>query len=96
MKEWPGGSHIFMKSTPRVIDDRPLMAIGYKYRSQKFLGFIATEGGVSNVPVVPYLSCCFYNYLNVSICLIFFIVWLTDISVPVMKYKITIGYVSLT
>ena len=41
MKEWPVGSHLFMKSMPRVHGDRPLMVIGYKYRSQKVLGFIS-------------------------------------------------------
>ena len=67
MKEWPGGSHIFMKSTPRVTGDRPLMAIGYKYRSQKVLGFIYMEGGGSTEPGVPYLYFCPANYSSVSI-----------------------------
>ena len=67
MKEWPGGSHIFMKSNPRFTDDRPLMAIGYKYRSQKVLGFISMERGGSTEPGVPYLSCCPANYSSNSI-----------------------------
>ena len=33
MKEWPGGYNLVMKITPRVPDDRPLMGIGYRYRS---------------------------------------------------------------
>ena len=70
-KECPGGSHIVMNISPRVPGYIPLMDILYKYIYQKFLGFIAAEGGVSTVPGVPYLSCCFYNYLNVSICPIF-------------------------
>ena len=39
-----------MKSTQRVTGDIPHVAIGYKYRFQKVLGFIAKEGGGSNVP----------------------------------------------
>ena len=29
-KYWPGGSYIFMKSTPRFLGGRPLMNIGHK------------------------------------------------------------------
>ena len=29
MKDCPGGSHLVIKITPRVPDDRPLMDIGY-------------------------------------------------------------------
>ena len=47
MKYWPGGLYIFMKSTPRFTGDIPLLAIGYKYNSRKFIGFIATEGAGS-------------------------------------------------
>ena len=47
MKYWPGGSYLVMKSTPRVHGDLPLMAIGYKYNSRKFLGYITTEGAGS-------------------------------------------------
>ena len=50
MKYCPGGSYIVMKSTPRVYDGRPLLNIGYKYNSNKVLGFIATEGDGSNEP----------------------------------------------
>ena len=70
-KECPGGSQMCMRISPRVPGYIPLMDILYKYIYQKFLGFIAAEGGVSTVPGVPYLSCCFYNYLNVSICPVF-------------------------
>ena len=44
-KEWPGGYHIFMKSSPRVLGYKPLVAMGYKYRYDKVLGFIDTECG---------------------------------------------------
>ena len=56
MKEWPGGSYLAMKSTPRVSGGRPLLAIGYKYNSRKVLGFIAIEGSGSTEPDNPYLS----------------------------------------
>ena len=44
MKDWPGGSYLVLKITPRFPDESPLLAIGYKYNSRKVLGFIATEG----------------------------------------------------
>ena len=37
MEDFPGGSYLVMKSTPRVTGDRPLLAIGYKCNSRKFL-----------------------------------------------------------
>ena len=72
MKEWTGGSHIVMKVTPRVPGDRPLMAIGYKYRPKKVLGFIATEGDRSTKWGVPYLYNYPGNYYNASICPVIF------------------------
>ena len=30
MKDWPGGSYLFLKSTPRFPGESPLLAIGYK------------------------------------------------------------------
>ena len=45
LKEWPGGSYSFMKSTTRVPGDILIMSIGYKYNFRKVLGFIATGGG---------------------------------------------------
>ena len=66
-KEWPVGSHIVMKITPRVTGYKPLMAIVYKYRYQKVLVFIATEGTGSTETGVPYLSCFPDNSSNVSI-----------------------------
>ena len=56
MKYFQGGSYQVMKSTPIVPGDIPPMAIGYKYSSQKVLGFITTEGAGSNDPGDPYLS----------------------------------------
>ena len=53
MKEWLVGYHIVTKSTTRVTGDIPLLAIGYKYISQRVLLFIAAEGGGSTEPVVP-------------------------------------------
>ena len=50
MKDWPGGSYLVLKSTPRFPGEPPLLAIGYKYNSRKVLGFIATEGAGSNEP----------------------------------------------
>ena len=57
MKNWPGGSYLVMKSTPRVPVGRPLLTIGYKYNSRKVLGFIATEGAGSTEPGGTYVSC---------------------------------------
>ena len=51
MNDWPGGSYIMIKSTPRAPHDRPLMAIGYKYNSRKVLGFISIEGTGSAVRI---------------------------------------------
>ena len=56
MKYCPGGSYLVMKITPRFLDGRPLLTIGYKYNSRKVLGFIATDGSLSTEPGDPYLS----------------------------------------
>ena len=50
MNDWPGGSYLVMKSTPRVPGVRPLLTIGYNYNSRNFLGFIANEGDGSTAP----------------------------------------------
>ena len=42
MKDWPGGSYLVMRITPRVPVGRPLLAIGYKYNYRKVLRFIDT------------------------------------------------------
>ena len=54
-----------MKITPRVTGNITRMSIGYKYRSEKVLGFIAKEGVIINNPVVPCLSCYPDNFYNV-------------------------------
>ena len=56
MKDWPGGSHIVMKITPRVPCGRPIMSIGYKYNYKKVLGFIPTDGAGITKPGDPYFS----------------------------------------
>ena len=56
-----------MKVDPGFPGNIPIMAIIYKYRSQKVPGFIAVEGVQSTVPGVPYLSSYPGNYSNVSI-----------------------------
>ena len=68
IKDWPGGSYLVLKSTPRFPCERPLLAIGYKYNSRKFLGFVATEGAGSTEPGGPYLSRFPDIYSTVSVC----------------------------
>ena len=67
IKDWPGGSYLVLKSTPRFPGESPLLAIGYKYNSRKVLGFIATEGAGSTEPGDPYLSRFPDIYSNVSV-----------------------------
>ena len=66
MKDWPGGSYLVMRITPRFTGGRPLLAIGYKYNSRKVLGFISTEGSGSTEPGDPYLSRLPDIYSNIS------------------------------
>ena len=66
-KLWPVWSYFVMKSTPIVIGDIPLMAIGYKYISWKVPRFIDTQGSGSTYPVYPYLLNFPDNYSNVHI-----------------------------
>ena len=68
MKDWPGGSYLVMRSTPRVSGGRPLMEIGYKYNYRKVIYFISTKGDGINEPGDPYLSHFSDIYYNVSIC----------------------------
>ena len=67
MKDWPGGSYLVLKSTPRFPGERPILTIGYKYNYRKVLGFIATEGSGSTEPGDPYLSPFPDIYSNVSV-----------------------------
>ena len=66
MKDWPGGSYLVLDSNPRFPGEIPLLAIGYKIHSRKFLVFIATEESGSTESVDPYLSCFPCIYSNVS------------------------------
>ena len=52
-KDFPGGSYLVMKSTPRFTGERPLLTIGHKYNSRKVLGFFATEGYGNTEPGDP-------------------------------------------
>ena len=70
MKDWPVGSYLVMKSTPRFPGEGPLLAIEYKCNSRKFLVFIASEGSESTESGYPYLSHFPDIYYNVSVCLI--------------------------
>ena len=36
-RDWPGGSYLVLKSTPRFPGERLLLPIGYKYNSRKVL-----------------------------------------------------------
>ena len=60
-----------MKSAPIVPGNKPRMDIGYKYIYQKVLLFIATDGGGSTEPGVPYLYFYPGNYYNISVFPIF-------------------------
>ena len=71
-KEWTGGSYIFMKSNPRVIGDRPLLSIGYKYNCMKVLVSIATERTLGTEPGDPCLSRFPVMYSNVYVLSVFF------------------------
>ena len=72
MKDWPGGSYLVMKSTPRVPGEGPLLVIGYNYNYIKVLGFIDIEGSESTEPGDPYLSRFPEIYYNVYVCPVFF------------------------
>ena len=67
IKDWPGGSYLVLKITPRFTGERPLPSIGYKYNYRNILGFIATEGAGSTEPGDPYFSCFPDIYYNVSV-----------------------------
>lgn len=53
MKNWPGGSHLVLKTT---IDGIDLFAIGYKYCKSKVLMFIMTKGAGHTEPGDPYIA----------------------------------------
>ena len=52
----------FYENNPIVTSDRQIMAVGYKYKSQKVLGFIDTQESRSTVSGVSYLSYYPDNY----------------------------------
>ena len=66
-KNFPGGSYLVMKSTPRVTGGIPLLTIGYKYNSRRVLRFITTEEDGSTETGDPYLSCFPETYYNDSV-----------------------------
>ena len=57
-----------MKNELKIPGDKPIMAIIYKYRSQKVPGFIDTEETIITETCVTYLYCYPKNDSNVSIC----------------------------
>ena len=64
------GCHLVTKSALSFPNDKPPMAIGYKYRYWRVVWFISAEVAVIIVLGVPYLSRYPENYSNVSICYI--------------------------
>ena len=50
-----------------VTGERPLLAIGYKYNSQKVLSFVATAGEGITTLGIPYLSKYTDQCSNISI-----------------------------
>ena len=55
-KYWPGRSYLVLSSKPMVPGGRPLIAIGYKYNTQKVLSFIVTDNAGMAQKGIPYLS----------------------------------------
>ena len=56
-----------LRGKPMVPGERPLLAIGYKYNSQKVLSFVATVGAGNTSLGIPYLSKYPNQFYNVSI-----------------------------
>ena len=54
-KDWPDGSYIVLRSKHKVLGERTLLSIGYKYNSWKVLSFVSTAGMVINTLVITYL-----------------------------------------
>ena len=55
-KDWPGGSHLVLRSKHMVPGDRQIIAIGYNYNAQKVLYFIFADNAGSTNIGIPYLS----------------------------------------
>ena len=67
-KGCPGGSYIVLRSKHMVPEERPLLAIVYKYNCQKVLSFVATLVGEGGTKLgIPYLSKYLDQFSNVSI-----------------------------
>ena len=56
-----------MNITKQVTDNISLINLGYKYKSQKFLGFISDDGVLRTVAVDPCMSKFPDTYSSVSI-----------------------------
>ena len=65
-KDWPGGSYIVLSRNPMVPGESPLLDIGYKYNSQKFRSFVATEWAGRTTLGIHYLSKYLDQFSNVS------------------------------
>ena len=84
MKQYPVGSRLEMNISSRVPGDKPIMAIIYKYRSQKVLGFIDEEGsGITKLDVTYFY--CYPEIYNVLFSMFFVLVLLAGISRPVVQ-----------
>ena len=67
IKDWPEGSYLVLRSKPMVPGDRPLIYIGYKYDTRKFLYFIVTDNSGITKTGIPCVSKYSYQFTNVSI-----------------------------
>ena len=66
-KDWTGGSRLLLKILYMIPEDRPLVAIGYRYDTQKFLSFINAEYEGSTKAGITYSSNHPYLFANVAI-----------------------------
>ena len=48
-KDWPGGSHLVLRSKPMVPGERPLTTVGYKYNLRKVLYLIVTDNAWEHI-----------------------------------------------
>ena len=53
---WPGSSYLVLRRKPMVPGGRPIIAIGYKYNTQKVISNIVTENAGITKADLPYLS----------------------------------------
>ena len=54
--DWPGGSYLMLRIKPMVTRGRTLIAIGYKYNTQKLPYFIVTDNADITQTGITYLS----------------------------------------